>query len=45
MATRWSWRCKKFGPACHTGAESCFFDELYEDETLKPFSLTDLFTH
>lgn len=33
---------KKFGPACHTGAESCFFDELYEDETLKSFSLTDL---
>jgi len=33
---------KKAGPACHTGAESCFFDELYEDETLKSFSLTDL---
>lgn len=33
---------KKSGPACHTGAESCFFEELYEDETLKSFSLTDL---
>lgn len=34
---------QKAGPACHTGAESCFFEELYEDETVKPFSLADLF--
>ena len=33
---------KKEGPACHTGAESCFFDDLYEDETVKPFALPDL---
>ncbi len=33
---------KKRGPACHTGAESCFFDELYEDESRKPFSLAAL---
>ena len=33
---------QKAGPACHTGAESCFFDELYTNETVKPFSLSDL---
>lgn len=33
---------KKNGPACHTGAESCFFDTLYEDEAVKPFSLAAL---
>ena len=33
---------KKDGPACHTGAESCFFNDLYEDEELKPFSLNAL---
>ncbi|NLI23066.1 MAG: bifunctional phosphoribosyl-AMP cyclohydrolase/phosphoribosyl-ATP diphosphatase HisIE [Clostridiales bacterium] len=33
---------KKTGPACHTGAESCFFEELYEDDTVKPFALGDL---
>ncbi|HNW85667.1 MAG TPA: bifunctional phosphoribosyl-AMP cyclohydrolase/phosphoribosyl-ATP diphosphatase HisIE [Candidatus Limiplasma sp.] len=33
---------KKAGPACHTGAESCFFDTLYEDETIRPFSLSAL---
>lgn len=33
---------KKEGPACHTGAESCFFEELYADAELKPFSLADL---
>ena len=32
----------KAGPACHTGAESCFFEELYADAELKPFSLADL---
>lgn len=35
---------QKAGPACHTGAESCFFDTLYEDETVKPFSLAALLT-
>ena len=33
---------KKAGPACHTGAESCFFNEVYENETLRPFSLAGL---
>ncbi|MDD3212741.1 MAG: bifunctional phosphoribosyl-AMP cyclohydrolase/phosphoribosyl-ATP diphosphatase HisIE [Eubacteriales bacterium] len=33
---------QKKGPACHTGAESCFFNDLYEDETVKPFSLAAL---
>lgn len=33
---------QKAGPACHTGVESCFFEELYEDETVKPFSLAAL---
>jgi phosphoribosyl-ATP pyrophosphohydrolase/phosphoribosyl-AMP cyclohydrolase len=35
---------KKAGPACHTGAESCFFDDLYEDADIKPFALPDLLT-
>lgn len=26
------------GPACHTGAESCFFREVYTDEERVPFS-------
>ncbi len=33
---------KKAGPACHTGAESCFFQELYESETIKPFAISAL---
>ncbi|MFH1513221.1 MAG: bifunctional phosphoribosyl-AMP cyclohydrolase/phosphoribosyl-ATP diphosphatase HisIE, partial [Bacillota bacterium] len=33
---------KKNGPACHTGAESCFFEELYQDEELKSFSIREL---
>lgn len=33
---------KKAGPACHTGAESCFFDELFEDDDIRPFSLSGL---
>lgn len=35
---------RKAGPACHTGAESCFFEELYEDAEVKPFALPDLLT-
>jgi phosphoribosyl-AMP cyclohydrolase / phosphoribosyl-ATP pyrophosphohydrolase len=34
---------QKSGPACHTGAESCFFQELYEDDEIKPFSIRSLF--
>ena len=30
---------QKAGPACHTGAESCFFNELYQDDAIRPFSL------
>lgn len=33
---------QKAGPACHTGTESCFFNDLYEDDAVKPFSLTAL---
>ena len=33
---------KKSGPACHTGAESCFFEELYQDGEIKPFSVRAL---
>ena len=33
---------KKSGPACHTGAESCFFKELYQDSEIKPFSIRAL---
>jgi len=34
---------KKDGPACHTGAESCFFEPLYSEEYAEPFSLQQLF--
>jgi len=27
--------CKPDGPTCHTGEESCFFNELYMDEAVK----------
>ena len=33
----------KDGPACHTGAESCFFNEIYSDETHREFSADDLY--
>ena len=33
---------KKDGPACHTGADSCFNDLVYENEELVPFSLDGL---
>jgi phosphoribosyl-ATP pyrophosphohydrolase/phosphoribosyl-AMP cyclohydrolase len=33
---------EKEGPACHTGAESCFFNRVYENEQLKEFSLEGL---
>jgi phosphoribosyl-AMP cyclohydrolase / phosphoribosyl-ATP pyrophosphohydrolase len=33
----------KDGPACHTGAESCFFNELYLSEELKTFSYEGLY--
>lgn len=33
----------KDGPACHTGAESCFFNPLYLSEELKQFSYEGLY--
>ena len=34
---------EKEGPACHTGAESCFMDPVWESEELKSFSLQGLY--
>ena len=33
---------KKAGPACHTGEESCFFEDIYVNEDSRPFSLAGL---
>ena len=33
----------KDGPACHTGAESCFFNQLYLSDELKHFSYEGLY--
>ncbi|MDO4546998.1 MAG: bifunctional phosphoribosyl-AMP cyclohydrolase/phosphoribosyl-ATP diphosphatase HisIE [Clostridia bacterium] len=33
----------KDGPACHTGSESCFFNDVYQDEKQPPFSIDDLY--
>ena len=35
-------RVNKDGPACHTGAESCFFNELYRSDTEQAFSCEGL---
>jgi len=35
-------RVRKDGPACHTGAESCFHHPIYEGEEQKPFSMKAL---
>ena len=34
---------KKAGPACHTGAESCFFQPVFEGEEPPAFQYSDLF--
>lgn len=34
---------KKDGPACHTGADSCFFNPLYISESAEKFSLEGLY--
>ncbi len=34
---------KKDGPACHTGAESCFNDTLWHSDTLSQFTLGGLY--
>lgn len=36
-------KVEKDGPACHTGAESCFFQPLYIDEERHEFSLQSLY--
>ncbi len=36
-------RVDKAGPACHTGAESCFFNPLYIEEETEAFSLQGLY--
>lgn len=36
-------KVEKDGPACHTGAESCFFQPLYIDEERQEFSLRGLY--
>ena len=36
-------RVKKAGPACHTGAESCFFNNISGGQTPAPFSLRALY--
>ena len=33
---------KKDGPACHTGSDSCFFERVFESDSLNPFSLDSL---
>jgi phosphoribosyl-ATP pyrophosphohydrolase/phosphoribosyl-AMP cyclohydrolase len=33
----------KDGPACHTGADSCFFDELFISDKLSAFSIDSLY--
>ncbi len=34
---------EKDGPACHTGTDSCFTNEVYKSETLSEFSLEGLY--
>ena len=34
---------EKDGPACHTGADSCFYEPVWESEELKSFSLQGLY--
>ncbi|MBE5739850.1 MAG: bifunctional phosphoribosyl-AMP cyclohydrolase/phosphoribosyl-ATP diphosphatase HisIE [Clostridiales bacterium] len=36
-------KVEKAGPACHTGAESCFFNPVYIDEEKSEFSLQGLY--
>lgn len=33
---------EKDGPACHTGADSCFYNEVYQSDELQEFSLEGL---
>lgn len=36
-------RVRKLGPACHTGAESCFFNEIMVSDEPEPFSVRGLY--
>lgn len=36
-------KVEKDGPACHTGADSCFFNPLIQDETGAKFSMQSLY--
>ena len=36
-------KVEKAGPACHTGAESCFFNPLYINEEKSEFSMQGLY--
>ena len=36
-------RVVKDGPACHTGAESCFFQPIYVSDEVKPFCYEGLY--
>lgn len=36
-------KVEKAGPACHTGADSCFFNPVYESDELSEFSLDGLY--
>ena len=37
-------RVEKSVPACHTGAESCFFNPIYESDELSEFSIDALYS-
>ena len=41
--TPWWWRWSRMAPACHTGAESCFFHPVYVSEELKQFTWQGLY--
>ena len=36
-------KVEKSGPACHTGADSCFNDEIYQSDELSEFSYSGLY--
>lgn len=36
-------KVEKNGPACHTGADSCFNDEIYQSDELSEFSYSGLY--
>lgn len=42
-ADAWWWKWSQLASACHTGAESCFFNEVYVSPELKQFSWQGLY--